>query len=46
VRGWVETFSGWSGVATATETPEGPAFAVATIAGTPPAELAEHAVDD
>jgi hypothetical protein len=46
VRGWVESFSGWSGVATVTETADGPAFSVASIAGTPPAELVEHGEDD
>ena len=46
VRGWVETFSGWSGVASVTETPSGPAFVVSSIAGTPPAQLVEHTDDD
>jgi superfamily II DNA or RNA helicase len=46
VRGWVETFSGWSGVASVTETASGPAFVVSSIAGTPPAQLVEHTEDD
>ena len=45
VQHWVETFSGWFGEVTVTESDDGPAFAIATIGGTPPAELLEHAAE-
>src|SRR5919202_802923 len=45
VRAWIETFSGWSAVATATEGPDGPVFAVATLGGAIPEALRERAAE-
>jgi SWI/SNF-related matrix-associated actin-dependent regulator 1 of chromatin subfamily A len=46
VRNWVDTFAGWFGAVTATESRDGPVFMVATVGGTPPAALVEHSFDD
>ena len=46
VRDWVETFSGWTASASATEGPEGPAFAVSVLGGEPPEDLLERGEED
>ncbi len=45
VKDWVETFSGWFGEVTATEGPDGPAFAISTVGGEPPERLLERALE-